>query len=144
MFSALVIGLFRKITSARPLGPERHTQSQRRSSGVFSTWQDCECYVIVSVRCRLVVVHFATTMYRPIAVAIGLFLFSIPNVFGDLLAIDYGTDWTKALLVRSGEPDQVLLYDGKEANMYASVAMNHTRLLFDEEALDAVCNYCCP
>lgn len=79
-------------------------------------------------------------MIRPtFVIAFGLWLCGIiPNTLGYLLAIDYGTDWTKALLVKPGDPHHTIPFDGKDAKVYASVTMNQTQFLFNEAAFDAV------
>lgn len=59
-------------------------------------------------------------------------------VFASVLAIDYGTDWTKASLVKPGVPFDVLLNKDSKRKIHSSVGWNRDDRLFGGDAFNIV------
>ena len=67
------------------------------------------------------------------------FLSLIPsNVFGAVLAIDYGSDWIKASLMKPGVPFDVLLNKDSKRKIQATVGWKNSDRLFGGDAFNVV------
>ena len=62
----------------------------------------------------------------------------LPSSFAAVLAIDYGTDWTKASLMKPGLPFDVLLNRDSKRKIHSSVGWNREDRLFGSDALNIV------
>ncbi|EEB86985.1 hypothetical protein MPER_15875, partial [Moniliophthora perniciosa FA553] len=58
------------------------------------------------------------------------------SVFGAVLAIDYGSDWIKASLMKPGVPFDVLLNKDSKRKIQASVAWKKSDRLFGGDAFN--------
>ena len=72
----------------------------------------------------------------------------LPVAFASVLAIDYGTDWTKASLMKPGVPFDVLLNKDSKRKIHSSVGWNRNDRLSGTDAFNIVsCRfllpYCC-
>ncbi len=65
-------------------------------------------------------------------------LFLLPSSFAAVLAIDYGTEWTKASLMKPGLPFDVLLNRDSKRKIHSSVGWNREDRLFGSDALNIV------
>jgi hypothetical protein len=61
-----------------------------------------------------------------------------PEAFASVLAIDYGTDWTKASLMKPGVPFDVLLNKDSKRKLHSSVGWNRDDRLFGSDAFNIV------
>lgn len=66
-----------------------------------------------------------------------LSIFVLPS-WAAVLAIDYGTDWIKASLMKPGVPFDVLLNKDSKRKIHASVAWNREDRLFGGDAFNLV------
>lgn len=62
----------------------------------------------------------------------------LPSACAAVLAIDYGTDWTKASLMKPGVPFDVLLNKDSKRKIHASVGWNRGDRLFSTDAFNIV------
>ncbi|KAF8335867.1 actin-like ATPase domain-containing protein [Cantharellus anzutake] len=62
--------------------------------------------------------------------------FLLPSTLGAVLAIDYGTDWTTASLMKPGIPFDVLLNRDSKRKIHSSVGWNRADRLFGSDALN--------
>lgn len=60
------------------------------------------------------------------------------NALASVLAIDYGTDWIKASLVKPGVPFDVLLNKDSKRKIQSSVAWKQNDRLFGSDAFNIV------
>lgn len=60
-------------------------------------------------------------------------------VLASVLAVDYGTDWIKASLMKPGVPYDVLLNRDSKRKIQASVGWKGTDRLFGSDAFNIVC-----
>ncbi|KAF8315850.1 HSP70-domain-containing protein [Clavulina sp. PMI_390] len=60
----------------------------------------------------------------------------LPNAWASVLAIDYGTDWTKASLMKPGVPFDVLLNKDSKRKIHSSVGWNRGDRLFSTDAFN--------
>lgn len=65
-------------------------------------------------------------------------LLALPSTFAAILAIDYGTDWTKASLMKPGIPFDVLLNKDSKRKIHSSVGWNRDDRLFGSDAFNIV------
>jgi hypoxia up-regulated 1 len=65
-------------------------------------------------------------------------LWLLPSAWAAVLAIDYGTDWTKASLMKPGVPFDVLLNKDSKRKIHASVGWNRDDRLFSTDAFNIV------
>lgn len=66
------------------------------------------------------------------------FLLLAENAVASVLAIDYGTDWIKASLMKPGVPFDVLLNKDSKRKIQASVAWKQNDRLFGSDAFNIV------
>ena len=76
-------------------------------------------------------------MSLPLSFLLCLLLFS-ENVLGAILAIDYGTEWTKASLIKPGVPFDVLLDRDSKRKIHSTVAWKVEDRLFGSDAFNIV------
>ena len=69
---------------------------------------------------------------------VSLSLSLLPSAWASVLAIDYGTDWTKASLMKPGVPFDVLLGKDSKRKIHASVGWNRDDRLFSTDAFNIV------
>lgn len=63
----------------------------------------------------------------------------VPNhTFAAVLAIDYGTDWIKASLMKPGVPFDVLLNKDSKRKIQSAVGWKRTERLFGSDAANLV------
>jgi hypoxia up-regulated 1 len=78
-------------------------------------------------------------MRLPLLVHILAFLSALPPLtFASFLAIDYGTDWIKASLMKPGVTFDVLLNKDSKRKIHASVGWKGTDRLFGTDAFNLV------
>lgn len=72
-----------------------------------------------------------------------LFLFSLSyeTAFASVLAIDYGSDWIKASLMKPGVPFDILLNKDSKRKIQSSVGWKKSDRLFGSDAYNIVSNY---
>lgn len=68
-----------------------------------------------------------------------LFLFSSTALATTVLAIDYGSDYIKASLIKPGAPFDVLLDKDSKRKIRSSVAWKNGERLFGQDAFNIVC-----
>jgi hypoxia up-regulated 1 len=68
-------------------------------------------------------------------------LLATENVLASVLAVDYGTDWIKASLMKPGVPFDVLLNRDSKRKMQASVGWKGRDRLFGSDAFNMVLIY---
>jgi hypoxia up-regulated 1 len=68
-----------------------------------------------------------------------LFLFSSTAIAATVLAIDYGSDYIKASLIKPGMPFDVLLDKDSKRKIRSSVAWKNGERLFGQDAFNIVC-----
>ena len=61
------------------------------------------------------------------------------SVLASVLAVDYGTDWIKASLMKPGVPFDVLLNRDSKRKIQSSVGWKGTDRLFGSDAFNIVC-----
>ena len=67
----------------------------------------------------------------------------IPQLtLASVLAIDYGTDFMKASLMKPGVPFDVLLNKDSKRKIQSTVGWKKTDRLFGQDALNLVCQLC--
>lgn len=71
-------------------------------------------------------------------VLLGLLALLAQNTFASVLAIDYGSDWIKASLMKPGVPFDVLLNKDSKRKIQSSVAWKNTDRLFGGDAANIV------
>lgn len=71
-------------------------------------------------------------------VLLGLLALLAQNTFASVLAIDYGSDWIKASLMKPGVPFDVLLNKDSKRKIQSSVAWKNTDRLFGGYAANIV------
>jgi len=69
---------------------------------------------------------------------LGLLTLNIPQVLATLLAIDYGSEWIKASLMKPGVPFDLLPDKDSKRKIHSSVAWKHDHRLFGSDAYDLV------
>lgn len=67
-----------------------------------------------------------------------LFLFSSTAIAATVLAIDYGSDYIKASLIKPGMPFDVLLDKDSKRKIRSSVAWKNGERLFGQDAFNIV------
>ena len=68
-----------------------------------------------------------------------LFAFCCQSAFASVLAIDYGTDWIKASLMKPGVPFDVLLNKDSKRKIQSIVGWKKDDRLFGSDAFNVVC-----
>src|SRR5579859_6390674 len=78
-------------------------------------------------------------MRLPLLIHVLAFLSTIPPLtLASVLAIDYGTDWIKASLMKPGVPFDVLLNKDSKRKIQSSVAFKGSDRLFGTDAFNLV------
>ena len=75
--------------------------------------------------------------YCCLSLLLGVLLFT-ENALASVLAIDYGTDWIKASLMKPGVPFDVLLNKDSKRKIQSSVAWKQNDRLFGSDAFNIV------
>lgn len=70
---------------------------------------------------------------------LSFFLFSSTALATTVLAIDYGSDYIKASLIKPGTPFDVLLDKDSKRKIRSSVAWKNGERLFGQDAFNLVC-----
>lgn len=73
-----------------------------------------------------------------VALLVSFLAFVPTTVFASVLAIDYGTDWSKASLMKPGIPFDVLLNKDSKRKIHSSVAWKRDDRLFSTDAFNLV------
>lgn len=73
---------------------------------------------------------------------LSLLVFITPSTLASVLAIDYGSDFMKASLMKPGVPFDVLLNKDSKRKIQSTVAWKKTDRLFGQDALNLVCQLC--
>ena len=69
-----------------------------------------------------------------------LLTLNLPQVLASLLAIDYGSEWIKASLMKPGVPFDVLLNKDSKRKIQSSVGWKNDDRLFGSDAYNLVSN----
>lgn len=70
-----------------------------------------------------------------------LLTLNLPQVFASLLAIDYGSEWIKASLMKPGVPFDVLLNKDSKRKIQSSVGWKNDDRLFGSDAYNLVSHH---
>lgn len=70
-----------------------------------------------------------------------VFAFCFETVFASVLAIDYGSDWIKASLMKPGVPFDVLLNKDSKRKIQSSVGWKKSDRLFGTDAYNIVSDF---
>jgi hypoxia up-regulated 1 len=78
------------------------------------------------------------SLRRPSLAAIVVICFLIQTTCAAVLAIDYGTEWTKAALVKPGIPLQIVLTKDTKRKEQSVVAFKKSERLYGTDAFNLV------
>jgi hypoxia up-regulated 1 len=70
-----------------------------------------------------------------------IFGFCLETAFASVLAIDYGSDWIKASLMKPGVPFDILLNKDSKRKIQSSVGWKKSDRLFGSDAYNIVCGF---
>lgn len=73
---------------------------------------------------------------------LSLLAFIPQSTLASVLAIDYGSDFMKASLMKPGVPFDVLLNKDSKRKIQSTVAWKKTDRLFGQDAFNLVCQLC--
>ena len=82
--------------------------------------------------------RFVSVFKFDLWIATVLLLCLVQNVWGAVLAIDYGTEWTKAALVKPGIPLQIVLTKDTKRKEQSVVAFKKLERLYGSDAFNLV------
>ena len=70
-----------------------------------------------------------------------VFIFCFEAAFASVLAIDYGSDWIKASLMKPGVPFDILLNKDSKRKIQSSVGWKKSDRLFGSDAFNIVSDF---